>query len=209
MLVDLKVTEFINELASSSPAPGGGSVAALSGALAAGLIGMVCRLTVGKKGFESHEDLILAVMARTDILGKELQELVDLDTQAFNQVMAAFKMPKITDLEKSERSAAIQTAFHQAVNVPLRTVRSCAQLLELAKEISGKANPNCLSDLGVAVHSSYAGLCGAMMNVNINLPSIKDTGFIKTIKDEASELVSAADTVQMELSGIINQRLAG
>jgi formiminotetrahydrofolate cyclodeaminase len=206
MLVDLKLTRFLDTLSSNSPAPGGGSVAALSGALAAGLIGMVGRLTVGKKGFEASTHQIQSVIARADILGKEL---VDLDTRAFNQVMTAFKMPRASDEEKSDRSAAIQTAFHRAVNVPLGTVRICGELLGLAREIFPNTNPNCLSDLGVAVHSSYAGLCGAMMNVNINLPSIKDKGFIEGVKDETKDLVSDAEAVQIELSGIINQQLAG
>lgn len=207
MLVNLNITDFLNELASDSPAPGGGSVAALSGALSAGLVAMVCRLTAGKKGLEEYADLMKSVQDKAEAARQTLQELIDLDTEAFNQVMGAFKMPKATDQEKSARSAAIQAAYRQAVEVPFRTAQSCGALLNLALEIADAANPNCISDLGVAGQSAMAGLRGAMMNVQINLPSLKDGDFVERITTETKNIASTAEATYLQLDQIVGRRL--
>ena len=207
MLINMEVQQLLGELASESPAPGGGSVAALSGALSAGLIAMVCRLTIGKKGLEEHDELVGEVLSRVDALRNELAELIDLDTEAFNGVMAGFKMAKATEEEKATRSSAIQKAFRNAVDVPLRTARACEELLTLALKVATVANPNCISDLGVAGQSAYAGLRGGVMNVQINLPSIKDKSFVDTTASTISELSAATATTHQDLEKIINQRL--
>ena len=207
MLIKMQVNELLDDLASASPAPGGGSVAALSGALSAGLIAMVCRLTIGKKGLEEHNEQLQDVLARVEALRSELAVLIDLDTEAFNGVMAAFKMVKASDEEKASRSAAIQDAFMQAVEVPLRTAKTCGELLTLALEIGEVANPNCISDLGVAGQSAFAGFRGGIMNVRINLPSIKDVGFSESTTAVVAQLATEADKRHRDLEQIVNERL--
>lgn len=186
MLVELSVKEFSQVLGSDSPAPGGGSVAALSGTLGADLVSMVCRLSIGKKGLESFEGELEEILANAQSLSKNLLKRVDLDTEAFNGVMAAFKMPKENDDDKAARREAIQSAYKEAVQSPLGIASECLAVLTLAEKLVGKSNPNTLSDLGVASQQAYAGLEGAIMNVNINIPSIKDGDFVAAIASETS-----------------------
>jgi formiminotetrahydrofolate cyclodeaminase len=186
MLVDLSVEEFSQVLGSDSPAPGGGSVAALSGTLGADLVSMVCRLSISKKGLESFESELEEIFDNAQALSKSLLKRIDLDTEAFNGVMAGFKMPKETDDEKAARRDAVQVAYKEAVQSPLGIARECLAVLRLAENLGGKSNPNTLSDLGVASQQAYAGLAGAIMNVNINLPSIKDRDFVDATLSETS-----------------------
>ena len=142
MLVDKNVKEFLDELASESPAPGGGSVAALSGALAAALAGMVCNLTLGKEKYANSQDMMLAVRGRSGVLRGKLIQIIDDDTEAFNQVMAAFKLPKGTDAEKEERKKAIQEAMKKASEVPLEVCKMSNEILKLTKVVAEKGNQN-------------------------------------------------------------------
>jgi formiminotetrahydrofolate cyclodeaminase len=205
MLIKMQVDDFIEELASDSPAPGGGSIAALSGAMGAGLISMVARLTIGKKGYEDVEDLIEQTLAASEKIRAELTLLVDKDTQAFNLVMAAFKMPKQTQAEKSQRSDSIQAGFEDATLTPLRVAELCLGILELALPIAGKANENAASDLGVAAQMAYAGVEGAVMNVKINLPSIKNLQFSEEKKTKALAFLKSAKSVQGQVLQEINK----
>jgi len=207
MLVALKLDEFAKVLGSDAPAPGGGSVAALSGALGAELVCMVCRLSIGKKGLEEHQTLVADVLEKAEKVAKSLMLRVDLDTQAFNRVMAAFKLPKETDDEKKARTGAIQEGYKEAVQSPLSIARECVSVLHLAQSATGKSNTNAISDLGVAAMQAYAGLEGAVMNVKINLPSIKDEAFnAKTLSETATLLEDgrkARDNVYAYVSGSI------
>lgn len=189
MLVEMKVSDFIAELASDSPAPGGGSVAAVSGALGAGLLSMVCRLTIGKKGYEAVQADMESALVKSDELHKRLVSLIDEDTNAFNAVMAAFKMPKESPEEKEKRTAAIQTAFKKAADIPFNIAVTCEEVLTLAESLVNKANTNAISDIGVAALSAHSGLEGAVMNVKINLPSIKDQDYVNSKKQEITKLV--------------------
>lgn len=188
MLVKLTVEDFNRELGSNSPAPGGGSVAALSGALGAELVSMVCKLSIGKKGYESFDDLLNDGLRKTEFLAKSLLKRIDLDTDAFNVVMAAFKMPKEPEEAKKARSDAIQEGYKQAVHSPLGIARECLDVLKTANTLLGKSNVNALSDLGVASLQAHAGLEGAIMNVKINIPSIKDEKFVAETSLEISTL---------------------
>lgn len=189
MLVEMKVKEFIAELASDSPAPGGGSVSAVSGALAAGLVAMVCRLTIGKKGYEEVQSEMEQALAKAEALHQKLTQLVDDDTNAFNEVMAAFKMPKETEEEKEARKAAIQEAYKKAADVPYTIAKTCLEVLTLAEGIVNKVNTNAISDIGVASLAAHTGLEGAVMNVKINLPSIKDEAYVNNRKKEIEEFL--------------------
>lgn len=188
MLTKMSVEEFCQILGSDAPAPGGGSVAALSGALAGELVCMVCRLSIGRKDYEQHSDVLNNTLEKASELAKSLQRRIDLDTEAFNGVMAAFKLPKSTDEEKTARSEAIQSNYKEAVQSPLSIARECREVLTLAHKIIGKSNTNALSDLGVAAEQAIAGMEGAIMNVEINLPSIKDDAFKRKIVAEISAL---------------------
>lgn len=209
MLTKQTLTDFGKELASSSPAPGGGSVAALSGSLSAGLIAMVCRLTLGKKAFEDHEPVLRDTLDRAEVLRDELTRLIDTDTEAFNRVMAAFKMPRATEQDKADRSRAVQQAFCLAAETPLSVMSCCLDLMALALDIRQCFNPNCTSDFGVAVESAFAGLKGALMNVKINLPSIRDETYVRETGGKAEAFLEKAVRLKRELDGIILARLYG
>ena len=196
MLVKLSVEEFSQVLGSNSPAPGGGSVAALSGTLGAELVSMVCRLSIGKQGLEPFENELAETLDKARSLSKSLLERVDLDTEAFNGVMAGFKMPKETDDDKAARREAIQAAYKEAVQSPLGIARECLGVLRLAEKLVGKSNPNTLSDLGVASQQAYAGLEGAIMNVNINITSIKDGDFVTGISSETSTFLEDGSKIR-------------
>jgi formiminotetrahydrofolate cyclodeaminase len=177
-LIDMTIKEFMTTLASDAPAPGGGSAAALSGALGAALISMVCNLTVGKPKYEAHETLVRDALAKSGELAEHLLEAIQKDTDAFDEVIAAFGMPKETDAQKSVRSAAIQAAYKAAVASPEATAEYCLAVMRLAGSLAGKSNANAASDLTVGATQAFAGLKGALANVQINLPAIKDPDYV-------------------------------
>jgi formiminotetrahydrofolate cyclodeaminase len=207
MLVKLPVEEFSRVLGSNSPAPGGGSVAALSGALGANLVSMVCSLSIGKKDYESFGNELTETLKLAQTLSEGLLKRVDLDTEAFNSVMAAFKMTKQTEEEKKSRSEAIQAGFKEAVQSPLGIARECLDVLRLANKLLGKSNTNALSDLGVASLQAYAGLEGAIMNVKINIPSIKDTNFVSETSLEVSALLEEGTRVGNNIYRYVSENI--
>lgn len=176
----MTLREFANDLGSEKPAPGGGSASGLAGALAASLVKMVAHLTG-----EGQETII----ARSQELADELMDLVNRDTDAFNQVMAAFKLPKGTDEEKAQRRQAIQAATRLATEVPFRVVEVSLEVLKLAKEMAFFGNKNALSDAGVAGLLGVAACRGAAYNVLINLPGLKDEEFVTKTKTRLEELL--------------------
>lgn len=198
---------FLDEVASSSPAPGGGSVAALSGALGAALTSMVCNLTKAKQGYESVQDEIAEVLEKSEGLRKDLTDLIDKDTDAFNDVMKALKMPKETEDQKEERRNAMQTAFKQAAEVPLETARKCVQILDVAQIVAEKGNKNSISDAAVSALMAQTGVQAAMLNVRINLTSIKDTEYVQQVTTELHELLQNAMQKSAETLGIVEKNL--
>ncbi len=198
---------FLDEVASSSPAPGGGSVAALSGALGAALTSMVCNLTKAKQGYESVQDEIAEVLEKSEGLRKDLIDLIDKDTDAFNEVMKSLKMPKETEDQKEERRNAMQTAFKQAAEVPLETARKCVQILDVAQVVAEKGNKNSISDAAVSALMAQTGVQAAMLNVRINLTSIKDTKYVQQVTTELHELLQNAMQKSAEILGIAEKNL--
>lgn len=192
-LKDLSVQGFIRELASDSPAPGGGSAACLAGSMGAGLAAMVSRLTIGKEGYEEITPLFEEKLKQLDDLHHELTLLIDKDANAFNGVMKAFKMPKGTDEEKSARSAKIQEEYKNATLVPMNTVRTCKAALDIILEIGTKGNANALSDIAVGAMNVLTGLKSAALNVEINLPAIKDEKFTSDLKNEIEKIQLGLD----------------
>lgn len=207
MLVRLSVEDFVRELGSNSPAPGGGSVAALSGALGAALISMVCNLSIGKKGYESFQGELDEGLRKAEALTKGLLDRVDLDTQAFNGVMAAFKMPKEPEEARKARTDAIQQGYKVAVQSPLGIARECLAVLRIAEKLAGKTNANALSDLGVASQQAYAGLEGAVMNVKINVPAIKDERFVAATLSETAALLEEGMRLKDKLHTYVSENI--
>ena len=208
MLIKLSIEEFSRVLGSNSPAPGGGSVAALSGVLGADLVSMVCRLSIGKKGYEPFHGELEETLETAQALSRSLIERIDLDTEAFNGVMAAFKMPKETEEDKKSRREAIQKSFKGAVQSPLGIANECLDVLRLAERLLGKSNSNALSDLGVASQQAYAGLDGAIMNVKINIPSIKDGDFVTATSSEISALLEDGTRLKNNIHKYVSENIA-
>jgi len=185
MLTDKKMNNFLEELASNSPTPGGGSVAALAGALGAALISMVGNLTIGKKKYEDVEEDIKRIISSSEKLRYELSQLIEEDVKVFNNFMATYKMPKETEDEKKIRAEKIQESLIKAAKVPLRVAYKCLDVLNLSKEVAEKGNINVISDAGVAVLMAEAALGSAILNVKINVRMIKD----EKVKEELSSSI--------------------
>lgn len=206
-LLDLNLREFANELSMDSPAPGGGSTAALSGALSASLSSMVSNLTVGKKGYEDAQKDMKKFAVTAQSLKDEFLRAVDLDTIAFNKVMVAFKLPKKTDEQKEEKARAVEEASQEATLVPMGVLEKSIEALKLAKEVALKGNKNSLSDAGVAGLTARAAAEGAYYNIKINLPGLEDVDFKSKINKQATTLVKKAVQLGDELREIIEKEL--
>lgn len=204
MLIKKTLEDFLDEVASKSPAPGGGSSAALAGSLAASLVSMVCHLTIGKKGYENVENIMKKTLLQSEDSREKLMDLIDRDTNAFDGVIAAFRMPKNTEKEQKERKHAIQEGYKIAADVPLTTARYCDQLWEHIQTVAEKGNKNSLSDAGVASLLNYAGITGAIFNVQINLDSIKDQVYSTEVKKKIINLEKRARSFQKEIMDCIN-----
>ena len=191
-LVSMTVERFVDEVSSSSPAPGGGSVAALAGSLGAALAAMVANLTVGKAGYESAWESSSALAERAQSLKAKLLAAVDDDTRAFDEVLAAMRLPKATDAEKKARADAIAAAYEKATAVPLATARMCLEAIDLAAEAAATGNRNSASDAGVGALLARAGVESAILNVRINLPSVREGAFKSACIAEIAEFQSRA-----------------
>jgi glutamate formiminotransferase/formiminotetrahydrofolate cyclodeaminase len=206
-LNDLNLREFSNELSMDSPAPGGGSAAALCGALSASLSVMVSNLTVGKSGYEDVQDAVKELAEQGQILKDELLRAIDLDTLAFNQVIECFRLPNKTDMQKLERTQAIEDATKKATRIPLEVTEKCVAALKLAREVALIGNQNSLSDAGVAGLTAQAGAEGAYYNVLINLPDIQDQEFTRKMRTRAKALISEAKAQGNAIRDILKKGL--
>ena len=206
-LVEMSILEFLDELGSDSPAPGGGSVAALSGALAAALGEMVCNLTIGKEKYADVEDEIKNILRGCKKIREELIELIDKDTQAFNEVMKAFKLPKENEEQIEIRRKAIQDAFKNAALVPFETAKKSFEVLKLAKIIAEKGNKNSITDSGVSALLACSAVKAAIYNVRINLSSIKDEHFVNDLNSQIKKLEEECETLYRETEEIVEKYL--
>lgn len=207
MLVDLSIKDFLNKVAGNDPIPGGGSIAALNGAVASALAAMVANLTIGKKGYEAHEELMRHISEIAMDEKNALLEYVDRDSQAYDKVFACFKMPKATEEEKALRSAAIQEATKFAAEVPMQVARKAYELMSLIEDVARIGNRNAVTDACVAMMSARAAVLGALMNVRINLGSLKDKEYVARLQAETEELERLACEKEKELLEEINQEL--
>ena len=191
-LPEMSITAFSDLLASDAPAPGGGSTAALAGALGVSLAAMVAGLTVGKKKYAEHEELAKSAIKDAEGIQKQLLELMDRDTEAFNGVSAVFTMPKETDEQKAARSEAMQKALKACTLTPFEMMECALKALELTRSLVGKSNDSAASDLGVAALSLKTGIQGAWLNVLINISGIKDAAFADTYRKNGEALLAKA-----------------
>lgn len=187
-LQDLAVKEFIDKVTGNDPVPGGGSVSALNGSLAASLAAMVANLTVGRKKYAEVNDEMEGLSARLTGLSAQLLNDVDRDAEAYDRVFAAFKLPKETDEEKAVRTEAIQRETKYAAEVPMEVARTAHAMLPLIDTVARKGNSNAVTDACVAMMCARTAVLGALLNVRINLTSITDEAFVKEMSAEAERL---------------------
>ena len=186
----MNLDRFLAKTASNSPVPGGGSIAALSAAIAASLSEMVAHLTIGKKGYEALEEEMQEIAKDAFQYRERLIRYIDKDSDAYNDVMAAFKLPKGTEQERNNREGAIQEALINATLVPLDVARDAFKIIELAGKAVKQGNKNAVTDAAVAVMMARTAALSALYNVKINLASIKDTDFVEEIREEIKHMES-------------------
>lgn len=199
MLSDLTVKEFLERVQSDEPVPGGGSVAALAGALSAGLSGMVAGLTAGRSGETESEERISAIMDKARLLRIRLTADIDRDSNAYGAVMKAYRMAKSTDEEKGARTRAIQAALEEATRVPLSVAETGVELLTIAEFAVTEGNRNAVTDGAVAALMARSSVLAALFNVRTNLSSIKNESLVAEMKAKAEELEKKATEKEREI----------
>jgi len=207
-LAAMSLTDFADETASESPAPGGGSISAYIGALGASLATMVANLSSHKKGWDNQWREFSDWAEKGQQYKDELIRLVDLDTAAFNKIMEAFNLPKGTDEEKAARTQAIQDATKYAIEIPFKVMQAAYGSLSVIKAMAEIGNPNSISDAGVAALCARSAVIGAFMNVKINASGYKDKGFIDAIIAEGNMLESKAIELEKEIIGLVNGKIS-
>ncbi|HLW22782.1 MAG TPA: cyclodeaminase/cyclohydrolase family protein [Steroidobacteraceae bacterium] len=189
-MINTSIDEFLARLASRDATPGGGSAAAVMGAMGAALVSMVCNVTFGKKGCEAAEPELRQVLAESEDLRKRLADMVAQDIAAFDGLMAAYKLPKATEEEKTRRGQAIQSSLRRATEVPLDCARTCAHVIRLARRASELGYREVVSDAGVGVLAAHAAGRSAALNVFINAPLLKDRSFADAAVAEVDKLLA-------------------
>lgn len=212
LLVEKTCKDFVAQVASNEPAPGGGSVAALAASLGAALTAMVGELTVGRKKYESLSDdekkAVDESLAAVKPLISKLNDLVDEDTNAFNDFFEAMKLPKETDEEKAARKSAMQEGIKKAVVVPHDTAKTSLEVLKQQKALALYGNQNAITDAGVGALLACAGVEGAAFNVLINLGDVDDQEYVENMKKECAQLVAEAKELRDETIAIVYKALA-
>ena len=206
-LVDKPVTNFLDELSSNAPAPGGGSVAALSGALGAALVSMVCNLTLGKKAYADVQDEIGDLLAESEALREQLTGLLEEDVKAYTGYSKAAKMPRETEEEKAERQVVMQAALKVATDVPLSIAETAVKVMDLCMPAAEKGNKWAVSDAGVAVLMAEAALRSAALNVLINLGTLKDEEFVADRRAKLDALLEGKGIMRDEIYDFVVSKL--
>ena len=209
MYVNGTIRKYLDDAASNSPTPGGGSVAALAGALGLSMARMAANFTVGKKKFRDVEHQVNQLLERCAALGDELERLTDLDVQAYGRVSEAYGMPKGTPEEKKARTAAIQEALRSAMQAPLRAVRACRDAMTAIRDLVDVANPNLISDVGVAAILVEAALRAAKLNVEINLSYLKDEALVSETRREIEDAAEATSTLARQTTEKVAEAIGG
>jgi glutamate formiminotransferase/formiminotetrahydrofolate cyclodeaminase len=206
-LAKMNLREFCNETLSDSPAPGGGSVAALMGALGASLGGMVANLSAGKRGWDDKLEYFSQWAVKAQMLKDELLSLVDEDTAAFNKVMDAFALPKGSAEEKNARAAEVESATKYAAEIPLKVMETASRSYELLSEMAEKGNPNSISDIGVGICATRACIDGAALNVRINLSNLKDEKFKSALQERVWKVRASSESEFKKVDQIVQSKL--
>lgn len=206
-LIHMTLTDFADETASESPAPGGGSISAYVGALGISLGTMVANLSAQKKGWDAKIDYFSGVAERGQNIKNQLVRLVDADTQAFNQIMEAIKMPKSSDDEKAARKSAMDAATRNAIEVPLKVMETCLASMEVIKEMAVSGNPNSASDAGVGALCARTAVQGAGLNVRINCVGFDDETFVENALKKADDLLNKARIAETEILAAVDQHI--
>lgn len=210
-LIDMSIIDFSDEVDSNSPAPGGGSVSALASNIGVGLARMMAHLSFGKKKYEAlDENVRVEFVNRFNQLGdlrQELVELVDKDTESFNEVMKAMKMPKSTDEEIKSRKDAIQDATLFSIEVPFKTAKLSLEALKILEYLVQHGNQNAITDIGVGTLMLYSGLEGAILNVKVNLMGLDNVEIKDSYSSKCSEILSEAKEIKDKLINDIHTKL--
>jgi methenyltetrahydrofolate cyclohydrolase len=204
---DKSIQSFLDELASKSATPGGGSVAALMGAQSAALTSMVCNLTIGKPKYAEVEIEMRVLLQKSEALRQKLTGLIKADVDVFNHLMAVYGLPKDTEQEKTARTEAIQAVLKTATEVPLDCARACAEAIDLSRCAADKGNGGVISDAGAAVMSGYCGLKTAALNVYVNTGNLKDRQFAEAKLTELEEILKDADVAVEEIYQMVKTKL--
>lgn len=207
MLVNLSVKDFLAKTAGNDPVPGGGSIAALNAAIASALTEMVANLTIGKKKYEDKEGLMKKIVAITENYRASFMKDIDADSEAYNNVFAAFKLPKETDEEKTERNNQIQEATKIAAEIPMEVARKAVDIMDVIVQVADQGNQNAITDACVAIMTARTAAISAILNVKINLSSIKDIEYVALMTQEANYLESEAIMKEQELLSRVSKIL--
>ncbi|HWQ43970.1 MAG TPA: cyclodeaminase/cyclohydrolase family protein [Desulfosporosinus sp.] len=199
--------EFLTVSASSSPTPGGGSVSAYVGALAASMTCMVANLTIGKEKFKDIEPQVKEILSQAEAVLSALKNGLSEDIAEFSNFMAALKLPKGTEEEKTLRTEKLQEVLVSATNTPLGISQNCFKILQLAQELAPIGNKGAISDIGVAAYLAESALKSAMLSVDINLPQIKDVGYKEQVLAERAKLFEQAALICAETVAVVQSRL--
>jgi glutamate formiminotransferase/formiminotetrahydrofolate cyclodeaminase len=206
-LVSMTLTDFADETASESPAPGGGSIAAYIGSLGAALATMVANLSSHKKGWDDRWEEFSNWADKGEYYKNELLKLVDADTRAFNLIMSAFGLPKSTDEEKAARTRAIQEATRIAIEIPFKVMEAAYGSMEVIRAMADTGNPNSVSDAGVGALCARSAVLGAFMNVRINAGSYDDKVFVKEILARGNEIATKAIALENDILKLVDGKL--
>ncbi len=206
-LINLNIREFANETASESPAPGGGSVSALAGAIGSALGAMVANLSANKRGWDDKVDYYSEFAEKLLEIKEELLQLIDEDTQAFNKIMEAGKLSAKNEEQKRFKKKALEDATKYAVEVPLKTMQMCVQAFPYVEEMAKTGNPNSITDVAVGAWNLWSGVNGALLNVRINLTGIDDKEYLEKIQAQTRELLQKAEEYKNRILQITEEKL--
>lgn len=207
--LDILVPAFLDDLASNSPAPGGGGAAAVTGAMGAALVSMVCNLTIGRQRYAQVEGEMRELLDRAESLRAELQQLAEDDVVAFNRLSAAYKLPRVTDSDIAIRKDAIQESLKRATEVPLRTARAATAILPLCPPVAERGNQAAVSDIGVAALLAHAAVRSALLNVEINLRTIEDALYINQVRSEVARLTENLGAEAEQVQQLVMSKIKG
>ena len=200
--------EFLAKAASSSPTPGGGSVSAYVGALAASMVCMAANLTLGKEKYREVEPQVREILSQAEIALDLCQQSVSVDMEEFAGLMEAYRLPRNTEEEKSLRQQRIQAALVSATNAPLAVSQNCLKILQLARTLAPVSNENAISDVGVAAYLAESALKSALLNVDINLPQISNKSYRLRVRIERNRLLSEGEALCAEVAAVVQERIS-